>query len=136
MPTSDVALGSVKNANLWTGKPSIDEWNELILVRNIGLNSIGGLNPTSIKLADSLEILHHEGAGREEDFVSKGEYKKHIRKNEKWASKRKKKNTWLENQRSKESQKTHTNTEIKGISEGIIVGYMIHKTKGILLSRA
>ena len=55
MPTSDVTLGSAKNANLWTGKLPIDEWDELVLVRNIGLNSMGVLNSTSIKLAASLD---------------------------------------------------------------------------------
>ena len=83
MPTSDVTIGSTKNANLWTGKLPIDEWDELVLVRNIGLNSVGVLNSTSIKLAASLDIPHHEGAGGEEDFVSKGEYEKHIKKNKK-----------------------------------------------------
>ena len=63
MPTSDVTLGSAKNANLWTGKLPIDEWDELVLVRNIGLNSVVVLNSTSIRLAASLEIPHHEGAG-------------------------------------------------------------------------
>jgi len=90
MPTSDETLGSAKNANLWTGKLPIDEWDELVLVRNRGLNSIGVLNSTSIKLAASLDIPHHEGTGGEEDFVSKGEYGKHINKNKRWASKRKK----------------------------------------------
>ena len=90
MPTSDVTLGSAKNANLWTGKLPIDEWDELVLVRNIGLNFVGVLNSTSIRLAASLEIPHHEGAGGEESFVSKEEHKKRIMKNEKWASKRSK----------------------------------------------
>ena len=93
MPTSDVTLGSAKNADLWTGKLPIDEWGELVLVRNVGLGSVGALNSTSIRLAASLEIPHHEGAGGEGNFVSKEEYKKHIKKNGKWAYKRKKKNT-------------------------------------------
>ena len=92
MPTSDVTLGSAKSANLWTGKLPIEEWDKLVLVRNVGLDSIGVLNSTSIKLAASLDIPHHEDAGgEEEDFVSKGEYEKHIKKNRKWASKKKKK---------------------------------------------
>ena len=90
MPTSDVTLGSAKNANLWTGKLPIDKWDELVLVRNIGLNSLGVLNSTSIRLAASLEIPHHEGAGGENNFVSKEEYKKRVKKNGKWASKRSK----------------------------------------------
>ena len=88
MPTSDETFGSAKNADLWTGKLPIGEWDELALVRNVGLNSVGVLNSTSIKLAASLEIPHHEGAGGEDNFVSKKEYKKHVKKNEKWASKR------------------------------------------------
>ena len=44
-------------------KLPIGEWDELVLVRNIGLNSVGVLNSISIRLAASLEIPHHEGAG-------------------------------------------------------------------------
>ena len=90
MPTSDVTLGSAKSTSLWTGKLPIGEWDKLALVRNVGLDSMGVLNSTSIKLAASLSIPHHEGAGGEEDFVSKGEYEKHIQKNKRWASKKKK----------------------------------------------
>ena len=43
-----------------------------------------------MNLAASLSTPHHEGAGGEEDFGSKGEYEKHIRKNKRWASKEKK----------------------------------------------
>ena len=92
MPTSDVTLGSVKGANLWTGKLPIEEWDELVLVRNVGLDSMGVLNPTSIELAASLDIPHHEGAGGEADFGSKKEFEKHINKNKRWAAKRKKSN--------------------------------------------
>ena len=95
MPTSDVTLGSAKGANLWTGKLPIEEWDQLVLVRNVGLDSMGVLNPTSIQLAASLVIPHHEGAGGEEDFVSKGEYEKHKKKNEKWAAKKNKKKSKL-----------------------------------------
>ena len=73
-------------------KVTHDEWGKLDLVRNVGLDSMGVLNSTSIELAASLNILHHEGAGGEEDFVSKGEYEKHIKKNKRWASKKKNKN--------------------------------------------
>ena len=48
MPTSDVTLDSTKGANLWTGKLPIEEWDELVLVRNVGLDSMGVLNSTSI----------------------------------------------------------------------------------------
>ena len=90
MPTSDVTLGSAKSANLWTGKLPIDEWDKLALVRNVGLDSMGVLNSTSMNLAASLSIPHHGGAGGEEDSVSKREHEKHIRKNKRWASKKKK----------------------------------------------
>ena len=92
MPTSNVTLGSAKGANLWTGKLPIEEWDKLVLVRNVGLDSMGVLNPTSIELAASLDIPHHEGAGGEADFGSKREFEKHINKNKRWASKRKKNN--------------------------------------------
>ena len=92
MPTSDVTLGRAKSVNLWTGKLSIDEWDKLALVRNVGLDSMGVLNSISMNLAASLSIPHHEGAGGEEDFVSKREHDKHIRKNKRWASKKKKSN--------------------------------------------
>ena len=85
-------LGRAKNADLWTGKLPIDEWDQLVLVRNVGLDSMGVLNSTSIELAASLDIPHHEDAGRKEDFVSKREHEKHISKNKRWASKRKKNN--------------------------------------------
>ena len=68
------------------------EWNKLVLVRNVGLDSMGVLNSTSIELAASLDIPHHEGAGGEADFSSKREFEKHINKNKRWASKRKKNN--------------------------------------------
>jgi transcriptional antiterminator len=45
-----------------------------------------------MNLAASLSIPHHLGAGGEEDFVSKREHDKHIRKNKRWASKKKKSN--------------------------------------------
>ena len=51
---------------------------------------MGVLNSTSIELAVNLSIPHHEGAGGEEDFVSKREYEKHIKKNKRWASKKEK----------------------------------------------
>ena len=73
MPTSDVTLSSAKSANLWTGKLLIDEWDKLALVRNVGLDSMGVLNSTSMNLAASPSTPHHEGAGGEGDFVSKGE---------------------------------------------------------------
>ena len=73
-------------------KLPIDEWDQLVLVRNVGLDSMGVLNSTSIELAASLDIPHHEGAGGEEDFSSKREFEKHIDRNKRWASKRKKNN--------------------------------------------
>ena len=91
MPTSDLAQGSAKNSVLWTGKLPLAEWDDLVLVRNIGLSSEGILDSSSLKLAASLELPHHEGAGGVEDFVSTEEYKKHIKKNEKWSSKKSKK---------------------------------------------
>ena len=95
MPTSDVTPGGAKSANLWTGKLPIGEWDKLALVRYVGLGLMGVLNSTSIDLAANLSIPHHEGAGGEEDFVSKGEYEKYIKKNKRWASKKKKKGSRL-----------------------------------------
>ena len=90
-PTSDLAQGGAKNSALWTGKLPLEEWDDLVLIRNIGLNSEGILNASSLKLAACLKLSHHEGAGGVEDFVYTKEYEKHIKKNKKWSSKRKKK---------------------------------------------
>ena len=91
MPTSDLAQGGAKNSVLWTGKLPLEEWDDLVLIRNIGLNSEGILNASSLKLAACLKLPHHEGAGGVEDFVSTKEYEKYIKKNRKWSSKRMKK---------------------------------------------
>ena len=69
MPTSDLAQGGAKSSVLWTGKLPLAEWDDLVLVRNIGLNSEGILNISSLKLAACLELPHHEGAGGVEDFI-------------------------------------------------------------------
>ena len=58
MPTSDVTLGSAKNADLWTGKLPVGEWDELVLVRNVGLNSMGVLNSTSTVNRVSCELRY------------------------------------------------------------------------------
>ena len=91
MPTSDLTQGSANKSILWTGKLPLAEWDDLVLVRNIGLDSEGILNTSSLKLPAYLELPHHEGAGGVEDFIFTKEYKKHMKKNKKWSSKKNKK---------------------------------------------
>jgi hypothetical protein len=54
----------------------------LVLIRGVGLSTLGKLNRETIKLTAQLEILHHEraGAGGEEDFNDRNAFQKHIRK--------------------------------------------------------
>jgi hypothetical protein len=40
-----------------------------ILIRDVGLDTSGKLDNTTINLAVNLKIPHHQGAGGEDDFV-------------------------------------------------------------------
>ena len=114
MPTSDLAQGGTKNSVLWTGKLPLTERGDLVLIKNIGLNSEGILNASSLKLAACLELPHHEGAGGVEDSISTKEYEEHIKKNKKWSSKKKKKSKlWTDcgwKPREQEFLKRHKNS--------------------------
>ena len=66
--------------DLWTGKIPLNEWNEHALIRNVGLDSQGNLNSSTIKLAASLKLPHHLGAGGEDDFTSKESFHRHQRR--------------------------------------------------------
>ena len=79
-----------RTRDLWTGKIPLREWDDHVLIRNVGLNSLGTLDKSTIKLAASLELPHHLGAGGEDDFVSKEAFEKHVRRNKLIKSKRSK----------------------------------------------
>jgi hypothetical protein len=51
---------------LWKWRFPIDESDQLLLVRNLGLDANGCLCKASKKLAAALRIPHHVGAGAEE----------------------------------------------------------------------
>ena len=77
-----------RTRDLWTGKIPLTERGDHALVRNVGLNSLGTLNESTIKLVSSLNLPHHLGAGGEDDFVSKEAFEKHVRRNKSSKSKR------------------------------------------------
>ena len=77
-----------RTRDLWTGKIPLEEWNDHALIRNVGLNSLGTLDNSTIQLASSLELPHHLGAGGEDDFVSKEAFQRHQRRLKQVNSKR------------------------------------------------
>ena len=52
-----------------------------ILVRDVGLDATGKLDNISIKLASKLKIPHHQGAGGEDDFISKEAFQRQMKRN-------------------------------------------------------
>ncbi len=73
-PTS--AHGKINH--LWWGRIPIEDLYKHVLIRGVGLSALGKLDRETIKLAAQLEILHHEGAGGEEDFTDRNAFQKHI----------------------------------------------------------
>ena len=69
-----------RTRDLWTGKIPLDEWNDHALVRNVGLNSLGCLDNSTIQLAAPLDLPHHQGAGGEDDFVDKEAFQRRQRR--------------------------------------------------------
>ena len=52
-----------------------------ILMRDVGLDATGKLDNISIKLTSKLKIPHHQGAGGEDDFVSKEAFQRQMKRN-------------------------------------------------------
>jgi len=50
-------------------------------VRDVGLDATGKLDNISIKLISKLKIPHHQGAGGEDDFVSKEAFQRQMKRN-------------------------------------------------------
>ncbi len=56
----------------------MEDVDEHILVRGLGLSVLGKFDSTTIKLAAQLDIPHHEGAGGVDDFVDNDSFQKHV----------------------------------------------------------
>ena len=74
---------------IWNGKIPSKTFPQQILIRNVGLDSKGKFDDRTLKLAMSLNIPHHHGAGGEDDFNDKEAYRRRQKEKEK---KNKKKN--------------------------------------------
>jgi len=58
-------------SHLWWGK---------IIKRDVGLDTTGRLDQTTLNLATKLKLSHHVGAGGEEDFADKETFQKRIKR--------------------------------------------------------
>ena len=56
---------------VWWGNIPLEELDEYILCRAVGLNAAGQLSGATIEVAKKLKVPHHQGAGGPEDFISK-----------------------------------------------------------------
>ena len=79
-PTIIPPKGKAYDRDIWSIRLPMDEWDQLVLVRNVGLNSRGHLDPSTLALAAKLPIPHHYGAGGSDDFVDEESFKKHMRR--------------------------------------------------------
>ena len=79
-PVTKPPTGSAYERDMWTGKIPLKEWDRLALVRNVGLDSEGRMNKSTLALARTLSLPHHLGAGGADDFASKEIYMKHKRR--------------------------------------------------------
>ena len=61
----------------------MDELNDHLLVRNVGISMQGKLDSTTLRLAAKLKIPHHMGAGGEDDFLDKEAFHKRAAKKRK-----------------------------------------------------
>ena len=60
----------------------------IFLVRNVGLNSQGGLDQSTLEVTKLIDLPHHQGAGGRSNFVSDKAYDNHIKLNARWKAKR------------------------------------------------
>ena len=77
-------------AKIWSGRIPNNELDDLLLVRNVGLDSHGGLDQSTLDVTKSIDIPHHQGAGGRSNFVSDEAYDKHMKLNARWKEKRSK----------------------------------------------
>jgi hypothetical protein len=68
-----------KMKHLWWGRIPLEDISRHILVRGVGLSALGKLDADTIKLTVKLEIPHHEGAGRVEDFEDREAFQRHVK---------------------------------------------------------
>ena len=61
----------------------MDELNDHLLVRNVGISIQGKLDSTTLRLAAKLKIPHHMGAGGEDGFLDKEAFHKRAAKKRK-----------------------------------------------------
>jgi len=79
--TSPPSTKYARTNHLWWGKIPMEDVTNHILVRDVGLDATGKLDNISIKLASNLKIPHHQGAGGEDDFVSKEAFQRQMKRN-------------------------------------------------------
>ena len=69
--------------DVYSGRIPLDELNDHLLVRNVGISIQGKLDSTTLRLAAKLKIPHHMGAGGEDDFLDKEAFHKRVAKKRK-----------------------------------------------------
>ena len=72
--------------DIYSGRiPLLDELNDHLLVRNVGISMQGKLDSTTLRLrlAAKLKILHHMSTGGEDDFLDKEAFHKRVAKQQK-----------------------------------------------------
>ena len=89
-PVAKPPQGKAYERDMWTGRMPLDQWDRLAPARNVGLDSQGRMNKSTVALASTLEAPHHQGAGGADDFASQEVYEKHERRAESNKTKRSK----------------------------------------------
>ncbi len=69
----------------------MEDIDKYILIRDVGLGASGKLDRITINLATKLKILHHQGAGGEDDFTDKEAFHKQLKRKEKEMTRRNRK---------------------------------------------
>jgi len=80
--------GSAEN-HIWNGKIPSKSFHQQILLRNVGLDSKGKFDRTTLTLAMNLDIPHHHGAGGKDDYVDQEAYMRRQLASEKEKDKKK-----------------------------------------------
>jgi hypothetical protein len=60
----------------------MEEVTNHVLVRDVGLDATGKLDNKTINLASNLKIPHHQGAGGEDDFITKEAFQRQMKRND------------------------------------------------------
>jgi hypothetical protein len=70
LPTTEPPLQATRlNKDVYKGSIPLREIHQHILLRDVKLTALGLLDPRSMRLACTLNIPHHVGAGGEDDFA-------------------------------------------------------------------